>query len=153
MGQTQWRASRRAEELSLRFWISLKLLMSSLVTASRNWKQWVPHHLASGEEVTQTVRAEQISLERFPGMESIKAEIIPPSSRVVEKAGPECPILACALRTDMARSALLHGAALLLHLGYLCWPMSRLPSQLLLDHKIVSAGGCFFRPGTGAYIP
>lgn len=29
-----------------------------------------------GAEVAQTVRAEQISLERFPGMKSIKAEII-----------------------------------------------------------------------------
>lgn len=55
--------------------------------------------------MTQTVHAEQISLERFPGMRSIKAEIIPPSSRVVEKAGLECPLLACAV---------LHGISLLL---------------------------------------
>lgn len=43
----------------------------------------------AGAEATETVRAEQISLERFPGMKSMKAEIIPPSSRVVEKAGLE----------------------------------------------------------------
>lgn len=43
----------------------------------------------AGAEATETVRAEQISLERFPGMKSMKAEIIPPFSRVVEKAGLE----------------------------------------------------------------
>lgn len=38
VGQAQQRASRRAAELNLRFWICLKLLMSSLATASRDWK-------------------------------------------------------------------------------------------------------------------
>lgn len=108
----------------------------------------------AGAEATQTVRAERISLDRFPGMKSIKAGIIPPSSSVVENAGLEFPLLACALRTDMASSALLHGVALLLpsEVSVLA-TVSRLPSQLLLGHKTVSAGGCSFAPGKGAYVP
>lgn len=70
-----------------------------------------------GAEAAQTVRAEWISLERLPGMKSIKAEIKPHSSRVVEKAGHEFTLLACALSMGTARSALPYGVALLLPAG------------------------------------
>lgn len=84
----------------------------------------------------------------------IQKQIIPPSSRVGEKAGLEFSPLACALRTGMARSALLHAVALLLFSEvFVLAALSRLPSQLLLGHEIVSAGGCFFRLGKSAYIP
>ena len=108
----------------------------------------------AGAEAAQTVCAEQISLERFPGMKSIKAEIIPHSSRVVAKACHEFTLLACTLSTDMARSAIPHGVALLLPAGaFVLATVPVLPSQLLLGHKIVSAGGNFFGPRKGAYIP
>lgn len=71
-------------------------------------------------EAAQTVCAEH-SLERFPGMKSITAEIVLNSSRVMEKAGHEFSLLACALSTDMTRSAHPHGVALLLPTGHSCW--------------------------------
>ena len=87
-------------------------------------------------------------------MKSIKAEIIPHSSRVVEKACHEFTLLTCTLSTDMARSAIPHGVALLLPAGaFVLATVPVLPSQLLLGHKIVSAGGNFFGPRKGAYIP
>jgi len=65
-------------------------------------------------------------------MRSIKAEIIPPSSRVVEKAGHELTLIACALATDMARNAVPHGVALLLPAGvFVLAAVLVLPSQLV----------------------
>lgn len=87
-------------------------------------------------------------------MKSIKAEIIPHSGRVVEKAGHEFTLPACVLSTDTTRSALPRGVAELRPAGaFVLAAVLVLPSQLLLGHKIVSAGGNFLGPGKGAYIP
>lgn len=132
--------------------------------SSSRWAHWTqPAGNESNEclitdlaeaEAAQTVRAEQISRERFPGMKSLKAEIIPHSSRVVEKAGHEFTLLASALSMGMARSALAHGVVLLPPAGaFMLAAVPMLPSQLLLGHKVVSAGGDFFGPRKRAYIP